>query len=77
MVYINSQVLTLKIVNNSYPPTEQAIGAPFTTQPIIQVLDYYGKPLENKYVVAVSWPEPFIPQPGVSAYQNAYLDGIK
>lgn len=64
------------MVNNTYPPTEQKIGVPFATQPIVQILDYYGLPLKNKYVVAVSWPEPFIPLPGVDSYQNAYYDGM-
>lgn len=65
----------LKIVNNTYPPTEQTIGVPFATQPIVQIIDYYGQPLKNKYVIAVSWPEPFIPQSGVDSFQNAYYDG--
>lgn len=74
-IYIESEVLMLKIVNETYPPTEQIIGVPFATQPIVQILDYYGKPLINKYVIAVSWPEPFIPQRGVDSFQNAYYDG--
>lgn len=74
-LYINSKVLTLNVLNNSYPPTEQIIGIPFSVQPIVQILDYYGKPLQNKYVIATSWPEPFVPQTGVNSYQNAYFDG--
>jgi len=77
MVYINSGALTLKIINNTYPPIEQAIGIPFTTQPIVQILDYYGEPLADKYVIAVSSPEPFLPTTGLSNSQNAYIDGIK
>lgn len=74
-VYINSEVLNLEIINDTYPPSEQNIGTPFTVQPIVRVSDYYGQPLSNKYVVAVSWPEPFVPQTGVDSYQNAYMDG--
>ena len=75
MLYLNSQVLTLNIIDDTYPPTEQIIGVPFATQPIVQILDYYGQPLQNKYVIALSSPEPFLPIDGVASSQAAYLDG--
>ena len=76
MLYISSEALKLEVINNSYPPIEQKIGVPFTIQPIVKVTDYYGNPLQNKYIIAVSWPEPFVPlTTATSAYQAAYLDG--
>ena len=77
MIYIISKVLTLNIINNTYPPIEQKIGVPFEIQPIVQVLDDYNQPLQNKYVIAVSSPEPFLPVEGISTSQAAYLDGTK
>ena len=64
-------------MDNTFPPTEQSIGVPFSVQPLIQILDEYGNPLKNKYVVAVSSPEPFIPKTGISSNQAAYIDGLK
>lgn len=74
--YINSEAATLKVVEGFYPPINQTIGIPFSVQPRVLILDEYGNPLSGKYVIAVSWPEPFVPRPNKNENQEAYIDGF-
>lgn len=67
----------MKIINETYPPREQQIGFAFAIQPIIQILDYYGNPLKDKYVVALSYPEPDLDKSSMYTAQNAFFDGFE
>ena len=75
-IYLNSEAHTLEIVGETYPPVSQKIGVPFTIQPKVRILDKYGAPISGKYVIAISWPEPFTPRPGHNENQEAYIDGF-
>jgi len=76
-IYINSEVARLEIVPGFYPPESQIIGEPFLIQPKIQIYDYYDNYLPNKYVIAVSWPEPQIPSVESNDAQKVFIDAVK
>lgn len=60
-----------------YPPASQIIGQPFTNQPKLRITNFYGGYLSNKYVIAVSWPDPYIPSVEFKSAQKAFIDAIK
>lgn len=64
------------MLDGFYPPISQDIGVPFTVQPRILVTDDYGVPISGKYVIAISWPEPFVPRANKNENQEAYIDGF-
>lgn len=68
----------MEIMSDSSPPEFVVIGEPFKIQPKIRVSDYYNNYLANKYVIAVSWPEPHAPSTESSVEaQKAFIDAIK
>ena len=79
--YSNSIVSKLEIMDGCSPPDSQIIGQPFQIQPKIRVSDYFENYLPDKYVIAVSWPEPRVPVPisegETIPSQKAFLDAVK
>lgn len=76
-IYVNSEVAKMEFLPGCEPPENQTIGEPFQIQPKIRIYDYYNNYLQNKYVVAVSWPEPSIPTDQSIEGQNVFMDAVK
>ena len=67
----------MEIMPNCSPPENQTVGESFKIQPKLLIYDYYGLPLQGKYVIAVSWPEPQIPSMESTSAQKVFIDAVK
>ena len=76
-IYINSEVAKMELLPGLHPPNNQTIGEPFKIQPKLRIYDFYNNYLPNKYVIAVSWPEPQIPSADSNEAQKAFIDALK
>ena len=62
---LTSNITTLQVI---VPPPfkydltrdPSSLSNRFQSQPIVRVLDYLGKPISGKYVIAFTWPEPIL-----------------